>query len=234
MKDFYVYAYCYPTEIINDELLTHKPFYIGKGQDKRIDNHLYRVSHDRNTHNKYLTNIIKKLLNAKQEPIRIKLYDNLDCIDAYVLEFETIAKYGRTQIDKDGILVNRSAGLEHFNLRFSEPIRQQLLQLDFSKHFNFKDCDQELIDEICRLYEIEEYSFNMLYAKFKMGKKKMRQILTDNNIHIRTKSETRMGDKNPAFGKPGSFKGKKHKSKTIKKMSEARKSYYKKKASTSV
>ena len=83
MNIYYVYAY------LNQK--TGKPYYIGKGQDDRIDApHLN--------------------LNIPPDPNnRVKLAESLSEQDAWDLEVELIEKYGRKDLGT-GTLLNKTAG----------------------------------------------------------------------------------------------------------------------------
>jgi hypothetical protein len=200
MNNFYVYAYCYPDAVISDGVCYYKPFYIGKGQHDRIYTHIKKIKAGKCTHNLLFSRIINKLLSQNLEPIVCKIYEQLNELDSYIFEHETINKYGRIAIDDNGILSNRTIGLEHFNINLNQDIRVQLkLKLDAS-HGNSKPNSKLLISEICNLYAVDNWSFNMLYDKYRISKARIRKILVDNNVHIKTKSESRIGNKNPMFG----------------------------------
>jgi hypothetical protein len=63
---------------------------------------------------------------------------------------------------------------------------------------------------------------------FGFGVGKIRNILTSNGVYIKNKSDTRVGDKNPSWGRRGlitkGFTGKKHTEKTKNKISTTLKS----------
>jgi hypothetical protein len=83
MSIYYVYAY------LNQK--TGKPYYIGKGQDDRI-------------------NAPHLNLNLPPDPKnRVKLKENLSEQEAWDLEVELIAKYGRKDLGT-GILLNKTEG----------------------------------------------------------------------------------------------------------------------------
>ena len=83
MNIYYVYAYL--------NLKTGKPYYIGKGQDDRID-----APH--------------KNLNIPPDPNnRVKLAESLSEQDAWNLEVKLIEQYGRKDIGT-GILLNKTVG----------------------------------------------------------------------------------------------------------------------------
>ena len=83
MNIYYIYAY------LNQK--TGKPYYIGKGQDDRID-----APH--------------KNLNIPPDPNnRVKLAESLSEQDAWNLEVKLIEQYGRKDIGT-GILLNKTVG----------------------------------------------------------------------------------------------------------------------------
>lgn len=97
---FYVYAYFYPN--------SEKPFYIGKGQAKRKNDHLFaakRCAHS----NKLLQNVINKIIVQGLNP-RIEILQTfIDEDDAYNYEELLIAQYGR-RLFEGGPLCNISSG----------------------------------------------------------------------------------------------------------------------------
>lgn len=80
--------------------LTNQIFYVGIGVNKRAWEKHARNKHWRNYVGKYGFPVIEIVKN------------NLTKKEACVLEQEYIKKYGRINIDKDGILVNKSEGGE--------------------------------------------------------------------------------------------------------------------------
>jgi hypothetical protein len=100
MKTYYVYQLRLETSPV--------PFYIGKGTGKRADAHFTKTSLKR----KNMKNGI--IANAKKNGIRILVEIIHDCLsedDAFRLERETIAFYGRRDIGT-GILANHTDGGE--------------------------------------------------------------------------------------------------------------------------
>jgi len=106
-KEFYIYAYLDPRKPGNYEYqdlhFRYKPFYIGKGKNKRLFDHL----DEKTITNPYKTNTINKI---KKEGFDlkyyiIKLYENLNNDSANLLEIETIKKIrlkNLTNIDDGG------------------------------------------------------------------------------------------------------------------------------------
>lgn len=93
-QDFYVYAWLRPDG---------SPFYIGKGQgnrDKTIK-----------TNNQVFQRILDKIAKAGEEPVIVRLHENLTEDMAFLMEREEIARYGRRN-NSTGILANLTDGGE--------------------------------------------------------------------------------------------------------------------------
>jgi hypothetical protein len=82
-----------------------EPFYIGKGKGDRAEKHLLITDFekDSNPRKVYKINSVRR---SGKEPKCIKIKENLQEDDAYNIEMEFIKKYGRIDIDKDGLLTN--------------------------------------------------------------------------------------------------------------------------------
>jgi len=120
MSNFYTYIYLDPrkqgkykyklsenTEII----FNNEPFYVGKGKSKRDKHHLY-LRNSNKTHNKYLTSKINKIIKeSNQEPIIIRVKDNLTELESFGLEKTLIKVIGRKDLNQ-GTLVNHTDGGE--------------------------------------------------------------------------------------------------------------------------
>lgn len=200
-NNFYVYAYCNSRQRnFKHPMIKYEPFYIGKGCNKRYLSHLDKCKKNQSITNKYLEEEIHKLLNEYVDVVITLVQTDLSEYDALMLEYELIELYGRRNYEENGLLTNSSKGFENFNLP-NEANKEDIKALiNSQKHFNCKEVHKDIVKEICRLYDKENWSFNNLYKKFHIGTNKIRQILIENNIRIKTKSETRKGKLNPMYG----------------------------------
>lgn len=108
MNNFYVYALVHP--------YTNKFFYIGKGTKDRI-NASARLSQVRRQSNFWKHKVLTEIYNTGQEPIKIKLFENISEDDALLHEARLISMYGRL-CDKSGILTNYDKGGKKGNTGF--------------------------------------------------------------------------------------------------------------------
>lgn len=95
---FYVY------ELIDPR--TKKPFYVGKGQNKRAYDHIKKNKLGKNTENPYKDHVIRQILAENLEPLINYVFWSSDEQIAYDYESELIKKYGRKRYDSNGILTN--------------------------------------------------------------------------------------------------------------------------------
>jgi hypothetical protein len=93
---YYVYQYIDPRNNL--------PFYIGKGKGKRYQTHLFETADNTENLKKYA--YIQGLRNKGLMPTIEIVLDNLSEDQAYHLEESLIIKYGRKDIDPQGILTN--------------------------------------------------------------------------------------------------------------------------------
>jgi hypothetical protein len=82
---------------------TELPFYIGKGKNDRAETHLHKSS---KTVNERKDQVISEIRNEGLEPLikKIKFFD--DEKEAYFFEEKEILKFGRRDVEPDGILTN--------------------------------------------------------------------------------------------------------------------------------
>lgn len=111
MKKYYVYVYLdtrKPGNYVFGNLnFEFEPFYVGKGKGKRLIQHLYDFNKKSNIKK---INKIKAIINKTgNNPIIIKIFDNLTNEEANSFEIETIKLIGRK--DKClGFLLNQTDG----------------------------------------------------------------------------------------------------------------------------
>lgn len=100
-RSYYVYILC-------DPRYNNLPFYVGKGQGRRAT--LHYTSKTTRGYNVRKDAIIDSIAEAGKIPIVETVWtgDNED--DAYSIEMEIIARFGRKGIDANGILTNFSSG----------------------------------------------------------------------------------------------------------------------------
>jgi len=102
-KVYYVYFLKDPSN--------QKPFYVGKGKNKRAWIHLKIIKQGKNSDNPHRDNKIKKILKEGKEPI-IEIVKSFLCEEeAYVLEELYIKKYGRAAFDKNGMRLGYGKGV---------------------------------------------------------------------------------------------------------------------------
>ena len=106
MQQYYVYAYLNPLEsgrfTTDNFSFLEKPFYIGKGKDGRMYDHLKECRLTRKFKNSHKLNTIRQILSIGVVPSIIKLYDGLSEEDAIRAEETLIIQlknlYGLTNI----------------------------------------------------------------------------------------------------------------------------------------
>jgi len=109
MDEYFVYAFLDPrkpgTFSFDDLKFDYEPFYIGKGKQNRMERHKYDKT------SSFKRNIINKIAEAGLEPIKVKLFENLNEAKAFELERKTIERIGRRNIGM-GSLANMTDGGE--------------------------------------------------------------------------------------------------------------------------
>lgn len=212
MNNFYVYQYSDP--------ITKLPVYIGKGTHDRANYHWMK----RSTHyNKEFGQYLVHLSDNKLFPIIEKVFDKLSNYEAYLLEFKKIKEFGRLNIDKDGILFNKSIGFEYFNINPFELDEMSLIQYLNSVHFNFIEIQEDEKSAIVEDYSSGK-SIQKICKKFGHGPHKIKNILTENSIQIK-KRGGQFGETNGMFGKKREntsyFLGKRHTPETLEKLTNS-------------
>jgi len=96
---YYIYEYIDPR--------TNLPFYIGKGKDTRMYDHVRSVQAKRENPDK--AKVIQDIIDAGLFPIMREIESNIPVeADAYTREEHYILLHGRQGIDPNGILTNKS------------------------------------------------------------------------------------------------------------------------------
>lgn len=188
MRNFYVYQYTDP--------ITEKPVYIGKGTQLRLFYHWHNKT---NHYNKRFGEYLESLEARQLTPTIEKIADELTNYEAYVLEFRTIQKYGRLDIDSTGILFNRSIGFEHFNINIRSLSDTDLIDYLTSVHFNVIELPEDEKITICECY-LNGDGIQKIIRKFGHSPYKIKQVLAERNIQIRRQGG-QIGENNGMFGK---------------------------------
>lgn len=186
---YYVYVYKDPiTSIIK---------YVGKGKGDRLNHHWkIRTFHYNEMFKNYLISLDQEGLLPTIEIVK----DSLTNADAYIYEFRLIRKYGRVGLDKNGVLLNRSAGFEHFNINIDELDDTSLIDYLNSTHFNFKELPKEEELKIVELYTNFTFGIIQLCKNFGHGPNKIKSILRKYDISPRDRGG-QPGDLNGMYGK---------------------------------
>jgi len=113
MNKYYVYVYLNtlnPGKFDYEDIsFEYEPFYIGKGKDDRMYHHLNKVKNSSKYKPNEKFNIIENCIKSKNDPIIVKLFDNLTEDHSLIKENEIIKKIGRFDLNK-GPLTNRNDG----------------------------------------------------------------------------------------------------------------------------
>ena len=112
---FYVYVYLDTRKKGNftydDYYFDYEPFYIGKGKNKRLEEHLWE---SRLKHDDFKSRKIKSILKDGYKPLFIKVKENLNEYDAFNLEKTLIKIIGRYNLNL-GPLTNLTDGGDGFS-----------------------------------------------------------------------------------------------------------------------
>lgn len=187
--DYYVYLLLDPRKF-------YAPFYIGKGKDERLNESLRR------SHNSFVRNICKAIRKAGLEPVASIWKPQLSEAEAFDLECELIARFGRRGIDPGGILANRTLGGEGasgYTVEFSEERRRKISEAQKGRKLSSEETRKKLSESHRGLKQSEETK-----AK-RSASMKGRKLSPE---HIEKLRSSKTGAKNPNYGKVSSRKGK--------------------------
>jgi hypothetical protein len=115
-----------------------QPFYVGKGKNKQVYRHrkdAKKTFKRQNSKLRMVYVIIHKLWNINLDFIEEVLYDNLTEAEAFTIEKEMIAKYGRVDLDT-GCLANHTDGGEGAS-NPSETARKKMSEIHSGKNNYF-------------------------------------------------------------------------------------------------
>jgi hypothetical protein len=130
-EDSYVYAYLDPRKIgpytYGCLEFSHEPFYIGRGINGRIMQHLKKAKQKGYSPYRRI-NRIKGILKSGNRPIIFKIVDNLIYQHSIDLEIDLISIVGRKSV-KEGPLLNLTEGGEGFRgLKHSEETKRLIAE----------------------------------------------------------------------------------------------------------
>jgi len=203
MKKYYIYVFLdksKPGEYKYGDLkFDFEPFYIGKGTGDRIRTSLL----DRES--PFKVNKIKKIKRLGGEIVKLKLFENLENLEALEKEIEVINKIGRRDL-KNGPLVNQTNGGDG---RLNSPHSQETKEIlrkkntENAKIRRLLGTDKHTAEMINHLKQINQGQNNPFYGKHHTDEVKEEQSLRVS------------GTNHPMFGR-------KHDEETIKKIKEKR------------
>lgn len=141
MDEYYVYCLLDPRfsgEFTYGNItFDHKPFYIGKGKGKRINEHIRTAQMNRDK-NKLKVNKILSIQKSGLEPIKLKIYENLEEQDALNKEMDLIKIIGRKDL-KTGILLNLTNGGENNWCKFKDLGIEEQNKIRLSQSLRMKE-----------------------------------------------------------------------------------------------
>lgn len=203
---FYVYMLLDPRRL-------YLPFYIGKGSGRRIKDHFTKSAALRD--NPFKASVIKKIIESGLEPKTIIWQDGLAEQEAFDLEIELIARFGRRD-RVQGILTNLTNGGGGLAGKiFSEEHKQRIAKAHQGKKHTTET--KKKLSEIAKGRRASEET-----------KKKLSAIRKGTKTGELNHMFGRKGELHPNYGKPGNIGnkngmyGRHHSEETRKKLSEIR------------
>lgn len=198
MKDdkFYVYVYFDPRKsgifVYEDFLFEYEPFYVGKGCGNQCYSHLTesynnidlqrKTNKNRGTYKCNKIRKIKSEINSK--PIIVKLYQNLQEVNAFDLEKRLIKIIGRFDLGK-GPLTNLTDGGDgtsgYIYPKYLKKIRSEAIKGD--KH-------------MLRQPGVIHWNKGKTYDEI-VGEVRAKELI----LEMSKRGKTLIGEKNPMFGK---------------------------------
>jgi group I intron endonuclease len=177
MKKYYIYLFLdksKPGEYIYDDIkLNYEPFYVGKGTEDRIKSSM----HDRES--KFKINKIKSIINKGGEIISIKLYENLENIEALEIEKIVIKKIGRRDMNLGPLTNQTDGGDGRLTSPHNEETKLKISNTKKSQNLHIKH------NESTKQYlkEINTGELNPMYGKQHTDKIKENQSLRVSGIN---------------------------------------------------
>jgi len=147
-KNFYVYIYLDPTKpgkynYSLDLCFLYEPFYVGKGKNKRLYDHLNEAKNSKKNNHKL--NKIRKILKENQSPIIIKYITESSNTETLSIEKFLIEKIGRIDL-KTGPLVNLNDG--GFGTNISKSIKEKLRERQIERFKDPKEREKNKLKQI--------------------------------------------------------------------------------------
>ena len=178
MRNYYVYGLIDP--------VTFLPFYIGKGKGKRAESHMKLTKND--TYNSRKRQHIIDILNEGKTIDIIYYYRDLSNDEANKYEKLLIAKYGRKDFDKNGILLNLTLGGEGGDMSsfFTDQSRKKISdRVNGTSNPMSKLNEQQVVEIYHAIKSIKElavlYNISQTQILFIKNKKSYKNITKDIN-----------------------------------------------------